>query len=153
MHFSVVFVVTLLPVIALSQFTDNYPTPTLTGLNSAQVSALDSYTSSVAKDTDALSPVITALATMTATPTGTLDGSAASKGLQAAVTGGKAADLKFPKDYPAPVTSYINSIYQGEASVLSKYASSTGNFAPAVTGRKFAAAGAAVMGAVGAALL
>ncbi|KAL9033649.1 MAG: hypothetical protein Q9214_007413 [Letrouitia sp. 1 TL-2023] len=159
MQLTLALLTTLLPALAFSQFDgvgdfqNGFDSFTLTGLNADQSSALSSFSASVVSDTKAQGEVYTAAFTgMTALPTGTLDEGDISSGLQAAVTGGKAADIKFPKDYPAPITSYINSIYQDEASVLRKYASKTGNYAPAMTGR-LAAAGAVAAGVVGVAVL
>ncbi|KAL9607380.1 MAG: hypothetical protein Q9167_007705 [Letrouitia subvulpina] len=155
MQLTLALLTALLPALAFSQFDgtgdfdDGFPAFTLTGLNADQASALSSFEASVTSDTKAQNSLITAF---TAVPTGILDEAAISSGLQAAVTGGKAADIKFPKDYPAPITSYLNSIYDGEVSILNKYASKTGNYAPAITGR-LAAAGAIAAGVVGVAVL
>lgn len=158
MQLTLALLTALLPAVAFSQFDgsgdfqNGFDDFTLTGLNADQSSAVSSFEASVTGDTEAQSKLYNSLTGVTAIPTGTLDEIQLSSGLQAAVTGGKAADIKFPKDYPAPITSYINSLYKEEASILSKYASKTGNYAPAMTGR-LAAAGAVAAGVVGIAVL
>ena len=105
------------------------PTATwsITGLNPAQLSAWNSYESSLTHDTKAASSLSSILATATVTDKNfDAYNTQAQSVLQAAVTATKSVDLPdIPKDLPKDVKSYLSSVYKHEISILTKQASNT----------------------------
>ena len=120
---------TLSTAVAAAKHSSATPTTTwtITGLNPAQLSALNAYESSLTHDTKAVSSISSILATATATEKNfDAYNTQAQSVLQAAVTATKSLDLPdIPKDLPKDVKSYLSSVYKHEISILTKQLSNT----------------------------